>query len=99
MCGIEDRRPHTHTPSIKMDGDGDIRIKYGDQFRHYVYPRWPGWRSRVYRVLRRQIRRHDRMSRKAMTKFNHVKDVVDTNTLSEQSGQWGTEVLKQKVRL
>lgn len=99
MCGRVDRVPHTHEPIIRIDHDGDIIVRYGDQKMHFVYRYFPGWRSRVNRVLRRQIRRHDRWSRKAMNKVDVVATVHEKNPLSEQSGQWGTEVLKQKVRL
>lgn len=89
--------PHTHTPVVYVDNDGDIYIKYGDQPRHYVYRYWPGWRSRVNRVLRRQIRHHDRHSLKASRKVSTVGTVLNKYPLTERSGYWGSEIIKQKT--
>lgn len=89
--------PHTHRPDIYVDADGDIRIQYGDQKRHYVSHKWPGWRSRVNRVLRRQVRRHDRHSLKAGRKVNLISAVFTEFPLTESSGQWGRDIIKQKI--
>lgn len=97
MCGRDERKPHTHVPNVTMCDDGDIRIQYGDQNRHFVYRFWPGWQARIGRVLRRQIRRHDRMSRKAMVGSNVIQVVREQYPLHERSGYWATEILKNDI--
>jgi hypothetical protein len=80
-----------------VDDEGDIRVQYGDQGRHWVYHYWPGWRKRVNRVLRRQIRRHDRQSLKAKTRSDVVDNVKAELALTNRDGYWGTEIIKQKA--
>ena len=84
--------PHTHKPDI-TDGGAYLRIKYGDQPTHHVYYRWPGWQSRAQRVLRRQIRRHDRESLKAGARSNLTTALKEKTGLREASGLWGRDVL------
>lgn len=87
--------PHTHKLNLEESTGGwtAIRVQYGDQPRHYVYTCWPGWRSRIRRVVKRLVRHHDRQSIKAGRRSNTAQQFTKDLALHERSGTWGRDVL------
>lgn len=93
-------QPHTHNLNVLPCGTC-IRVAYGDQQSKLVSVKIPFWRSRVQRVAKRMIRRHDHHSRKALFNVEKTKKATaalkEALPLGEGAGVWGYDVVRGKA--